>query len=129
MPAPLLPTLPPAALSDGTDARIERLRRAPGDRARTEAARELEVTFLTEMLGAMRKTVPESDFLPRAPSRDVYDGLFDRAVAEAMATRDPLGVVKAMADADASGKFKLQHGVADKEAGQSGPVKGRAGGG
>lgn len=58
-----------------------------------QAARQLEVTFLTQLLQAMRKTVTDSDLLPRSPERDVYDGAFDTAVAEALAARDPLGMV------------------------------------
>ena len=58
-----------------------------------QAARQLEVTFLTQLLQAMRKTVPESDFLPKSPERDVYNGAFDTAAAEALAAQDPLGIV------------------------------------
>ncbi|MFN8542735.1 MAG: hypothetical protein U0807_00775 [Candidatus Binatia bacterium] len=121
--------LPPAQIVDGTDTRLEAFRHMPRDRARAAAGRELETTFLTQLLGALRKTVPQSDFLPRSPSRDVFDGVFDRAVAEAMAARDPLGVVKTMAAADPGRELKLQRGVAEKESGPSGPAKGRAGGG
>jgi hypothetical protein len=68
--------------------------RAGGDEptARAMAARELCVTFLTELIGAMRKTVPDAGLLPRAPSRDVLEGVFDRAMAETMARGDPLGL-------------------------------------
>lgn len=61
-----------------------------------QAAKQLEVTFLTQLLQAMRKTVPESDFLPKSPERDVYNGAFDTAVAEALAARDPLGLVQSL---------------------------------
>jgi hypothetical protein len=50
--------------------------------------------FFTQLIRAMRKTVPENDFLPRSPARDVYEGAFDNAVAGAMAARDPLGLVE-----------------------------------
>lgn len=62
-----------------------------------EAAKQVQVTFMTQLLSAMRKTVPESDFLPKSAERDVYDGEFDRAVAEALAARDPLGLVQQLA--------------------------------
>lgn len=59
-------------------------------------ARELETIFLTQLLQVMRKTVPQSDFLPKSAERDVYDGMFDRTVAEAMASQDPLGFERAL---------------------------------
>jgi Rod binding domain-containing protein len=89
-------TIPP--LVDPVDGRLEALRAARPDQARAGAARELEAFFLAQLLAAMRKTVPESDFLPRAPSRTVYDGMFDRAVADAMAERDPLGLVQTIGE-------------------------------
>ena len=61
-----------------------------------QAARQLEVTFLTQLLQAMRKTVPESDFLPKSPERDIYNGAFDTQAAEALAAQDPLGLVAAV---------------------------------
>lgn len=67
-----------------------------------DAAKQLEVTFLTQLLQAMRKTVPESDFLPKSPERDVYNGEFDRSVAEALAARDPLGLVQALGPGQAA---------------------------
>jgi Rod binding domain-containing protein len=75
------------------DGLLAALPAARPDQARVGAARELEALFLAQLLAAMRKTVPESDFLPRSPSRTVYDGMFDQAVADAMAERDPLGLV------------------------------------
>ena len=46
----------------------------------------------------MRKTIPENDLLPRAPARDVYEGVFDGAVAASMAERDPLGMVHSIGE-------------------------------
>lgn len=69
---------------------------AKAAQAPADAAKQLEVTFLTQLLQAMRKTVPDSDFLPKSAERDVYDGEFDRSVAEALAARDPLGLVQAL---------------------------------
>ena len=80
---------------DGDEGRLDALRRTPaGDpTARRAAAKELEVVFLTQLLRAMRKTIPENDFLPRSPARSVYEGAFDHSVAAAMAATDPLGLV------------------------------------
>ncbi len=115
-PVPLLPI-------DPGDGRLEAIRRAPGAAGPAAAARELEVVFVTELLQAMRRTVPEDDFLPRSPSRDVYDGLFDRAVAEAMAASDPFGLVRAV---DGAG-LKIPANRADAASGASGPGTGRRG--
>lgn len=94
----------PVPRIDADDGRIAALRRTPGGprgpEARRAAATELQVMFLTQLIKAMRRTVPESDFLPRSPARDVYEGVFDRSVAEAMAARDPLGLVRTLAGGD-----------------------------
>ncbi len=92
LPPGALPALLPAP--DPEQGRVEALRRLPESGARRAAAAELQVVFLTQLLSAMRKTVPESEFLPRSPARTIYEGTFDRAVAEAMAARDPLGLVE-----------------------------------
>jgi Rod binding domain-containing protein len=84
-------------LADPDDGRIDALRRAPGGASRA-AATELQTVFLTQLLRAMRKTVPEDDLLPRSPERSVYEDQFDRTVAESLAARDPLGLVAHLAE-------------------------------
>ena len=86
MTAPVVPV-------DVDDVRLRALERQPAAKAAPAAAKELEVLFLTQLLRAMRKTIPENDLLPRAPARDIYEGVFDRAVAASMAERDPLRIV------------------------------------
>ena len=86
-PVPLLPGLPGL-----DDPRLDALRRRP-QTATPEAARQVETLFLTQLLKEMRKTVPDSDFLPRSAEREVYEGAFDEAVAGAIAKGDPLGLV------------------------------------
>ena len=93
--APLAAT---RAASVGASGRLDAIRRMPPGEARRAAAGELQVEFLAQLLSAMRKTVPESDFLPRSPERNVYEGVFDRAVAEAVAKTDPLGLVRLMGE-------------------------------
>lgn len=88
--------LPPLAPVDPDDARLAALRRAPAGGARQAAAREVEVLFMTQLVRAMRKTIPESDFLPRSPARDVLDGVFDRSLATTLAAGDPLGLVRTL---------------------------------
>jgi len=86
----------PVVPVDLDDVRLRTLERQPAAKAGPAAAKELEVVFLTQLLRAMRKTIPENDLLPRAPARDVYEGVFDRSVATAMAERDPLGLVRSI---------------------------------
>jgi Rod binding domain-containing protein len=75
----------------------------PDGEARRAAAAQLQSVFLVQLLRAMRRTIPENDFLPRAPSRDVYEGLFDRAVADTLAAGDPLGLVRRLDPGGPSG--------------------------
>jgi Rod binding domain-containing protein len=90
--SPALAVPPP--VGDPDQARLDAVRRMPEGAARKAAAGELGVMFMTELLSAMRKTVPESDFLPRSPARSIYEGAFDRAVAQALAAGDPLGLAE-----------------------------------
>ena len=79
-----------------------------------EAARELEVTFLTQLLGAMRRTIPRNELLPRSPERDVYEGAFDRLVAESLSLGDRLGLVSG----PGAGQLKVPAQLADTVSGQ-----------
>jgi hypothetical protein len=83
-----------AAASGLAEGRVDAIRRMGAERGRDAAARELQVALFTQLLEAMRKTLPENSLLPRSPARDVYDGLFDRELANALATGDPLGLVE-----------------------------------
>ena len=108
-PAPLSMPLP---VGDPDRGRLDAIRRMPEGAARQAAAVELEVMFMTELLSAMRKTVPENDFQPRSPARSIYEGTFDRAVAQAMAARDPLGLVETLGQG-----LKEPRDLADKRTG------------
>ncbi len=44
----------------------------------------------------MRKTVPESKFLPRGYADSVYDGMMDQAIAESGSKQAPLGLAATM---------------------------------
>jgi Rod binding domain-containing protein len=105
----------PFAATDPDEGRMEALRRAAPGSGTKAAAQELEVLFLTQLLRAMRKTVPENDFLPASPARNVLDGAFDRAVAASMAERDPLGLVERLGGQDG---LKSQGGSAETATGQ-----------
>lgn len=92
----MIPT--PAMTGGGAAAALATLgeRLPTGGVSTPHAARELETVFLVQLLQVMRKTVPQSDFLPKSAERDVYDGMFDRTIAEAMAAGDPLGFERAL---------------------------------
>lgn len=107
----------PLGAADMDAGRLDALRRggvkgADGQRA---AAEELQVVFLTQLLREMRRTVPQSDFLPPSPARSVYEGAFDRAVAGSMAKDDPLGLVRLLGQHPG---LKLENVPADTKTGQ-----------
>ena len=97
--SPVTPA-PTALVAEGADdARLDAIRRMPEASARKAAAAELQTVFLSQLLRAMRKTIPENDFLPKSPERSVYEGMFDEKVAGALAAQDPLGLVKSLGTA------------------------------
>jgi Rod binding domain-containing protein len=106
--SPLDPTLPGgltgvANLAGGPD--LDALKRG-GPAARRAAALALEQTFFTQLLEAMRRTIPESGLFPRSPMRTTYEGMFDRSISEKLAASDPLGLVAQLApeEADDAGR-------------------------
>lgn len=105
---------------DADAERIDALKRSAPGMARRTAAQQVEAVFLTQLLKAMRRTVPENGFLPRSPARDVYEGMFDRAVAEAIGRGDPLGLVERLGDDPGDGlgeALKKPSGRADSGVG------------
>ncbi len=117
-------TLPLGAV-DVDGGRIDALRRSPPGAAgaRRAAAGELQVMFLTQLMQAMRRTIPKSDLLPESPARSVYEGTFDRAVAGAMAARDPLGLVRTLGEGP---DLKITNHRADTVRGDQAQGRGRA---
>jgi hypothetical protein len=71
---------------------------APHPTSKAGAIRQVEVEFLTQLLAVLRKTVPESDWLPKSPEREILSGAFDRNVAEVLASQDALGMARALED-------------------------------
>ncbi|MDQ7001364.1 MAG: rod-binding protein [Ghiorsea sp.] len=57
---------------------------------------QFESMFLQQMMSAMRKTIPESDFLPRGYADSVYDSMMDQAIAESGSKQAPLGLAMNM---------------------------------
>jgi len=69
-----------------------------GDReAKARAARELATTFVTELVGAMRRTIPDAGLTEKSAERGVLEGVFDRTLAEALTARDGLGLERQIA--------------------------------
>jgi hypothetical protein len=80
---------------------------APRPRNRTAALRQMQVEFLTQLLGVLRKTVPENDWLPTSPEREILGGAFDRSVAEVLASQDALGMERALGAETPEAGFKV----------------------
>lgn len=57
-----------------------------------KACCQFEAMFLQQMMAAMRKTVPESEFLPRGYADNMYEGMMDQAIAESGSKHAPLGL-------------------------------------
>jgi hypothetical protein len=91
----LAPLSVPGGLDDGRLAAIGGMAPTEGQRA---AARELGQVFFTQLIAALRRTLPGGIF-PRLPGRDVYESLFDSQLAEELAADDPLDLVERLAPA------------------------------
>ncbi|WP_051938246.1 rod-binding protein [Ghiorsea bivora] len=57
-----------------------------------KVSRQFEAIFLQQMMSAMRKTIPESELLPRGYADDMYEGMMDQAIAESGSKQAPLGL-------------------------------------
>ncbi len=99
--------------------------RAGGDayEGKVRAAKELESLLFTQLLAAMRTTVPDAGLLTRSAEREVFEGAFDATVADALTARDPLGLVRQIAGpppqpgAAGDGALKVPDPPADKDGG------------
>ncbi len=59
-----------------------------------EIAREFEAVLLTQVIGAMRRTVPDSEMLEASTNRKMLDGAFDHEVARSLAAKGGLGIAE-----------------------------------
>jgi len=57
-----------------------------------KAAEEFQAVLLTQILHQMRATVMRSGLFDDSPGREIYEEMFDAAVAREMARRDALGL-------------------------------------
>jgi Rod binding domain-containing protein len=64
-----------------------------------KAATELEAVVLAQLLGAMRKTVPEGGFLDESVSNDIFRTMLDGELARSTAEKSPFGLADALVKA------------------------------
>ncbi len=89
-----------------------------------EAARQFESYFTYMMLKEMRKSVPKDGILSSGLGHDIYQSMYDEAIAEEMSKTGSLGLSKALVDqyqrtsggTESSSLFKLPEAVSDKGA-------------
>jgi murein DD-endopeptidase MepM/ murein hydrolase activator NlpD len=85
--SPLLPSTPL-----GLDERSRLAGKSP-----IEVAREFESLLLGEMIGAMRKTIPDSGLLESSGANHMLDGVFDQELARSLTGRARLGIAEQIA--------------------------------
>ncbi len=79
-------------------------------------AKEFESILLAQVIGAMRKTVPESGMLEASASRRMLDGAFDQEVARSLAKTGGLGIAEQLV-----GQIERQQAARDAAAGITRP--------
>ena len=57
-----------------------------------KAAEDFQTILLGQLLHQMRATVMRSGLFEESPGHDIYEAMFDEAVAQQMARRDSLGL-------------------------------------
>ncbi len=57
---------------------------------------KFEAIFMQQMMSAMRKSVPESDFLPHGFAEGVHDSMLDQAIADFGSKQGRLGIARQM---------------------------------
>ena len=75
---------------------LDERRRLAGKPA-LEVAKEFEALLLAQVIGAMRRTVPDGGLFGTSPERRVLDGAFDQELAKSLAARADLGIARAIA--------------------------------
>ena len=82
---------PPSAL--GSTAGLEPQPTTPQHRALLKASQAFEAVFLTQLLGSMRRTVPETGFFGgNSRPMKIFKAMQDEEVAKAMASSGGIGL-------------------------------------
>jgi len=82
------------------------------DKKLWETSLKFEAQFIQQMMAAMRKSVPKSDFLPHGFAQDVQASMMDQAVADASSKRGDLGIAEAIyRQMSAAGAETRQQGI------------------
>lgn len=79
-------------------------------------AKEFEAILFAQVIGAMRKTIPESGMLEASASRKMLDGAFDQEVARSLAEKGGLGIARQLV-----GQIERQQAARDAAAGVTRP--------
>jgi murein DD-endopeptidase MepM/ murein hydrolase activator NlpD len=69
-----------------------------------EVARDLEALLVTQMIAAMRRTVPTGGMLEPSAARRTLDGAFDHELARALVQGEGLGIARQIEQAMALGR-------------------------
>ncbi|MDX8410075.1 MAG: rod-binding protein [Mariprofundales bacterium] len=74
---------------------------------------KFEAMFMQQMMASMRKSVPESGFLPHGFAEKSYESMMDQAIADSGSKQGALGIASAVY------QQLNQHGVTHQEAVQA----------
>jgi len=61
-----------------------------------EVSLKFESVFMQQMMESMRKSVPESGFMPKGFAEKSYQSMMDQAIADAGSKQGPLGIASAI---------------------------------
>ena len=61
-----------------------------------QVSRELEAVFLTQLLQAMRESVPDGGVTERSAGEQMFTSMLDEKIAQAGASRDGRGISEAL---------------------------------
>jgi len=66
----------------------------PENKELKKVAKQFEAIFINQMIGSMRKTVPNGGLIPESNAERVFKGMLDSEHAERMADTEQLGLSK-----------------------------------
>jgi len=99
---------------------------AADERAKlTRTAHELEAVVLTQLLSAMRRTVPDGGLFKKSVSDDIFRSLLDAELARATAEKSPFGLADAVVKS-LENRIKPAGGTSEGPNGKGPAAAGRA---